>query len=235
MLICPMTRTQLIQLLPQDGEVAEIGVANGDFSQDILTAVKPRRLHLIDPWEHHERTDYGDLFNVSDVELDDRFNAVLTRFREQIDSGSVKIYRDYSEDAAVFFGDGQLDWVYIDGLHSVDAAYNDLVTYAPKIRGDGFIIGHDYTNHVQAQQWNFGVVEAVNRFVLEFGYEFVALTIEGFPTFVLTKNKDSAHRLTEALLSTVAYVVEIRDFPQKHEFRHKSFVRPKGRIVYPSF
>jgi hypothetical protein len=236
MLVCPTTRTQLIRLLPQSGEVAEIGVANGDFSQDILTEAKPRRLHLIDPWEHQDRADYAkDINNVFEREQDDRFNAVLARFRTQIDGGIVKIHRDYSEDAANFFGKEQLDWIYIDGMHTVDAAYNDLVTYAPKIREDGFIVGHDYTNHLQAQQWNFGVVDAINRFVLDFNYEFVALTIEAFPTYVLTKSKDSAQQLMEELIRNVPYLVEIRDFPKKNGFQHKSLALGKGLIVYPSF
>ncbi len=236
MLVCPTTRTRLLALLPEGGEVAEIGVANGDFSQDILTAVKPRRLHLIDPWEHQDRADYAkDLNNVSEGEQDSRFDAVLARFRAQIDGGIVKVHRDYAEDAAIFFGNGQLDWIYVDGMHTVEAAYNDLVTYAPKIRDDGFIIGHDYTNHIQAQQWNFGVVPAVNRFARDFGYEFVALTIEGFPSYVLTRSRESAHRLTEALILNVPYVVEVRDFPNRHDFQHKSLAVGKRYIVYPSF
>ena len=129
----------------------------------------------------------------------------------------------------------QLDWIYVDGMHTAEAAYHDLVTYAPKIREDGFIVGHDYTNHLQAQHWNFGVVEAVNRFVLESDYEFVALTVETAPTYVLTRSKESARRLTEQLILNVPYLVEIRDFPGKNDFQHKSFALGKGLIVYPSF
>lgn len=236
MLVCPTTRTHLLQLLPQGGEVAEIGVANGDFSQAILDGAKPRCLHLIDPWEHQARADYAkDLNNVSAGEQDARFEAVLARFRAQIDGGSVRVHRDYSEDAAIFFGDGQLDWIYVDGMHTEEAAYNDLVTYAPKVRQDGFIVGHDYTNHLQAQHWNFGVVEAVNRFVREFGYEFVALTIENHPTFVITRSKEAALELTNRLILNVPYLIEIRDFPQHGDFQHKSFALGKGLIVYPSF
>jgi len=236
MLFCPTTRTRLLGLLPQGGEVAEIGVANGDFSQDILTEAKPRRLHLIDPWEHQDRTDYAnDPNNAPEIEQSQRFDAVLARFRAQIDDGIVKVHRDYSEDAAIFFKNGQLDWIYVDGMHTAEAAYNDLVTYAPKIREGGFIVGHDYTNHVQARHWNFGVVEAVNRFVLEFDYEFVALTAEAFPTYVLAKSKDSAHQLMEALIRNVPPVVEIRDFPEKSGFQHKSIALDKGWLVYPSF
>jgi hypothetical protein len=226
----------LLQFLPHGGEVAEIGVANGDFSQDILTQTAPARLHLIDPWEHQDRADYTpDLNNVSEREQNERFESVLARFRAQIDGGIVNVHRDYSADASIFFGNGQLDWIYVDGMHTAEAAYDDLVTYAPKLKPDGFIVGHDYTNHVQAQKWNFGVVAAVNKFVLEFGYEFVALTVEAFPTYVLTGSKQAAHRLREVLIRNVPYVVEIRDFPARHDFRHESVVLEKGVIVYPSF
>src|SRR5258706_15315880 len=150
MLVCPTTRTKLLQFLPEGDEVAEIGVANGDFSQDILSETHPRRLHLIDPWERQDLTDYAlDPNNVSAPEQDHRFNAVLGRFREQIDAGIVKVHRDYSQNVARSFASGQLDWIYIDGMHTAEAAYSDLVTYAPKIRDEGLIIGHDYTNHVQ--------------------------------------------------------------------------------------
>ena len=236
MLVCPTKRAQLLQFLPQGAEVAEIGVAKGDFSQDILAQTHPRRLHLIDPWEHQDRGDYADdLNNVSDGEQDGRFDAVLARFRGQIEAGVVKVHRDYAEDAAIFFGQGQLDWIYVDGMHTADAVYKDLTTYAPKVREDGFIVGHDYTNHVQAKQWGFGVVEAVNRFVLEFDYEFVALTAEGFPTYVLTRNRESARRLTEALILNVPCTVEIRDFPRKHDFQHRCLPVGNGLISYTSF
>ncbi len=236
MLVCPTTRAKLLHLLPQGGEVAEIGVAEGDFSQEILHENKPKCLHLIDPWEHQDRSDYvNDPSNVAAGAQDDRFNAVLARFRAEIAGGTVKVHRDYSQDAAIFFRDGQLDWIYVDGMHTAEAAYNDLATYGRKVRDDGFIIGHDYTNHVQARQWNFGVVEAVNRYVRESGYEFVALTMEAFPTYVIAKSKELARQLTDLLVRNVPYVVEIRDFPQRNDFEHKSVALKKGWMVYPSF
>jgi len=238
MLLCPMPRSQLLNLLPKGGEVAEIGVADGDFSQCILDAAAPKCLHLIDPWEHQDRADYArDANNVSESRQEERFNAVMARFRQQIDRGAVRVHRDYSEDAAIFFADGQLDWVYIDGMHTQDAAYQDLVTYRPKVKRDGYIVGHDYTNYVQAQQWNFGVVEAVNRFVLETGYELVALTLENFPTYVIAKDRDSAatRELQRELILNAPYVVEIRDYPGARRFEHKSVRLGEGLVTYPSF
>ena len=236
MLLCPIPRSQLLHYLPKGGEVAEIGVANGDFSSDILEFASPRRLHLIDPWEHQDRADYaGDANNVADAKQEARFNAVLARFRDKIDGNTVCVHRDYAEDAVSFFADRQLDWVYVDGMHTFDAAYHDLTAYQHKVKADGFIVGHDYTNNIQARQWNFGVVEAVNRFVLEFGYEFVALTLENFPTYVLCKDRERASGLKNDLILNSPFVMEIRDFPRDCRFEHQSVPLGKGLILYPSF
>ena len=43
-------RERLLAKMPQRSICAEIGVHEGDFSQDILCSVKPVKLHLIDPW-----------------------------------------------------------------------------------------------------------------------------------------------------------------------------------------
>ena len=52
------SRDVLIQLLPQEGIAAELGVAEGAFSESILKYSRPRKLHLIDCWEHQDREDY---------------------------------------------------------------------------------------------------------------------------------------------------------------------------------
>ena len=46
MYLTNLTRIDLLRLIPPGGEVAEIGVAEGDFSKHILSAAAPTRLHL---------------------------------------------------------------------------------------------------------------------------------------------------------------------------------------------
>lgn len=236
MLLCPINRIQLLQFLPSGGEVAEIGVAEGDFSAAILANAPPRRLHLIDPWEHQDREDYRpDVSNVAATEQEARYTAVRARFAAEIASGGVNLMRDYSEDAVAFFADGQLDWVYVDGMHTAEAAYRDLTLYYPKLRSGGFLAGHDYTNHAQAQAWNFGVVEAVNRFVLERGLRFIALTYEAFPTYVLAADGPMAQALHDTLVRHVPYVIELRDFPRAGRFEHRHVTAGSKLLAYPSF
>lgn len=182
-------------------------------------------LHLIDRWVHQPRADYvAEPGNVSDDTQTSRFERVLARFEAERERGHVNVHRTYSHEAADLFEPGQFQWIYIDAMHTADAANRDLVAWHDTVKADGFIIGHDYTNHVQARAWNFGVVDAVNRFVAHFGCEFLALTLEAFPTYVLAKTPGSnaAQALKEKLIAQVPYIVEIRDFPNAHPFEHKT-------------
>ena len=51
-------REDLLRFLPKNAVVAEIGVAHGDFSAQILEQSSPERLYLIDPWVHQDDGDY---------------------------------------------------------------------------------------------------------------------------------------------------------------------------------
>ncbi len=238
MLLCPISRLQLLQLLPKGGEGVEIGVAKGDFSQALLDTLKPRKLHLVDPWEHQQREDYdSDGNNVGDDEQEKRYRGVLDKFADAIRDGRVEVHRAYSQDAAARFSDGQLDWVYIDGLHSYDGVCSDLAHYKDKVKPDGIIMGHDYTNHVRALEMKFGVVEAVNEFVEREGFAFVALTQETFPTYVLARQADgpAAMHLAAHLIYHVPGVVELRDFPATGVFQHKLVQVGDQVKVLPSF
>lgn len=238
MLLCPISREQLLQLLPKGGEGVEIGVAEGDFSRSLLDTLKPGKLHLVDPWEHQSREDYNtDGNNVDDDAQEARYRAVAQRFAAEQRDGRVAIHRRYSQDVVGEFADGSLDWIYIDGLHSYDAVCSDLALYKSKLKATGIIMGHDYTNHIRAQQMQFGVVEAVNEFVEREGFTFLALTQELFPTYVLARDADqpAAQHLTAHLLFHVPGVVELRDYPARSLFQHK-ILRVGGQFkVLPSF
>lgn len=224
MLLCALRRVQLLHLLPKGGEGAEIGVAKGEFSQSLLEIVQPRKLHLIDPWEHQLREDYAkDGNNVADEDQEQRYRDVSARFAPQIASGQVVLHRAYSQDVVDQFADGQLDWIYIDGLHSYEGCRSDLQLYKNKVKREGLILGHDYTNHEIAKQMDFGVVEAVNEFVLDEKLAFIALTQEVYPTYVLARGLDvpAAQAMLAGLLYHLPGVVEMRDYPASGAFLHK--------------
>lgn len=210
-------RQVLIESLPPGGVVAEIGVAEGLFSDFVMSAAQPRTYHLIDPWEHQDRADYEkDINNVSAVEHDTRYENIVSRYSDRIDAGQVVLHRNYSDQVVEEFEDGYFDWVYIDGLHTYDGVKSDLANYYDKVKPGGFILGHDYANHALAQNMGFGVIEAVNEFVAENGCEMLFLTAEEYPTYLLAKemNREAFELLTRVML-TGCNVVEIGDSPPK--------------------
>ena len=179
-------REDFLLQLPKGGTVAEIGVASGDFSDQILDRSSPEKLHLIDPWIYQKDDDYQkDPNNLQNVQAQDIFLSVQDRFKEQIERDQIQIHRAFSADVADQFPDAYFDWLYIDGMHTCDAVLEDLRAYWPKLKPDGFLLGHDYANHKISRHMEFGVVEAVNRFVDEIGCDFTALTVEPYPTYVL--------------------------------------------------
>ena len=238
MFYLPLDRLNLLHFLPPEGEVVEIGVAEGGFSQRIADIVRPKRLHLVDPWTHQDDAEYeADPNNVSTADHESRYRAVQARFATDIEAGSVVLHRTTSVEAAKTFADGSLDWVYIDAMHTYQAVTADLEAYAAKVKEGGFILGHDYTTLPYYLEMGFGVVEAVNDFVGRSGWYFLALTSEVPPSYVLTK--DPAHQDTQVLLANliakVDGIVEIKGFPEKG-FEHRTFNFPGvDEKVIPSF
>lgn len=212
MYIFSNAREAFLPHLPQGGVAAEIGVNLGDFSRVIIDENRPAELHLIDPWALADaKADYTDN-KTQDGET--RCQAVLDRFAPEISSGRIKIHRDFSFNVSAGFPDRMFDWIYIDGNHKYEHALKDIELFAPKVKDDGFILGHDYANHDYARSLNFGVVEAVNEFVRTHGYEFIGLTAENFPTFILAKSL--AGKRVNSFLADILYhlnpVVKIDGF-----------------------
>ena len=160
-------RRRLLERLPKGCLCAEIGVWKGDFSERILEVVRPARLDLIDPWraitgDGYEGARYGGRLEQGQAEMDAIHAAVLERFARQRREGIVHVHRLSSLEAANRFGDGELDFVYIDGNHRYEFVKADLETYAAKIRPGGFLAGDDYG--VEGW-WHDGVTRAVDEFV----------------------------------------------------------------------
>lgn len=153
--------------MPIEGEVAEIGVADGQFSEKILHINKPIRLHLIDAWNMVNNSAYG---NGGE-------QRVRTIFSSKISDGTVKIHRGLSWEMLEKLPNQSLDWLYIDAAHDFSSVKKDLQVAKKKVKKGGFIAGHDYTRWGRFGQ-RFGVLEAVNEFILMHSYELAFITLE---------------------------------------------------------
>jgi Methyltransferase domain len=158
-------RWELVSQLPRGGAGAEIGTWEGDFAAQLLKRVKPRRLYLIDPWEHrseatYERAFFGDRTPGGQAKMDAIHESVCQRFASPIASGQVVVLRARSTEAADLVE--PLDWVYIDGDHTYNAVKADLERFYERLKPGGVIAGDDYG---MAGWWGDGVTRAVDEFV----------------------------------------------------------------------
>jgi len=174
-----LDRQELLSLLPKSVVCAEIGVANGDFAQDIVRITKPRKLHLIDAWSSKR---YGEHMML----------AVINTFSAHIESGGMEINRGISTDILQTFDNEYFDWVYIDTDHGYEITRRELEICKDKVKAAGIIAGHDFCMGNWVKGYRYGVIEAVYNFCVEDNWEIIYITsdIEN-PSFALKRLQGS--------------------------------------------
>ena len=122
------SRREMLSIFPQNGVVAEIGVDEGNFSEEIIAQNKPAKLHLIDVWgtERYNKQ---------------KQRGVEEKLTRQISEGMVDINVGYSNEVVTIFPDSYFDWIYIDTSHSYGGTKEELELYAPKMKPHGIIRG----------------------------------------------------------------------------------------------
>jgi hypothetical protein len=154
-------RNDLAQLFAELGfkRGAEIGVAEGKFSQVLLEA-NPRWEHLllIDPWHAYS----GNPQNKSKEKHEFALNE--TR-RKTAGYSCVRMVQDYSMRAVQGVDPESLDMVYIDASHLFDDCVMDIIEWAKRVRSGGIVSGDDYYQLDQKRWVGGGVVEAVQAYV----------------------------------------------------------------------
>lgn len=134
----------------------EIGVANGVYSEVLMSANPRLTMWGVDPYEPHEG--YRDYVHKTTYDqMQKEAHERLDKFREY------HFVRKYSVDAAKDFEDNTLDFVYIDGDHCFEACVADIAAWIKKIRPGGIIAGHDYFKHKGNAR--IQVVQAVQGYV----------------------------------------------------------------------
>jgi hypothetical protein len=181
-----MTRDDLLALLDKNTIGAELGVCDGAFSQVIMDTVQPSRLYLVDVWRHID-LGYPDGLMTNDNKQTARYRRVLSKF---LDHDCVRVIRDYTNALVEILPPKSLDWIYIDADHSFRGCWKDLEIADTLVRDDGYIMGHDYN-----QAENYGVIEAVDRFVKERGYRLVFVTHERAKSYLIAKTQQSMDRI----------------------------------------
>jgi GT2 family glycosyltransferase len=127
--------------------LVELGAHSGNsyfsFCQAVLEAGVSTRCYAVDTWQGDTHSGhYGE-------EIYARLEAHhQVRYAE-----FSRLMRMTFDDAALHFGDGTIDLLHIDGLHSYEAVRHDFDTWLPKLAPGAIVIFHD-TN---VRERDFGV------------------------------------------------------------------------------
>lgn len=109
------------------------------------------------------------------------------RFKEQINSGLVEILQGDSAEMLSRLQDNELDYVYLDATHDYEHPKKEMEICNKKVKSTGMIMGHDYVRFSMWENEQYGVIEAVNEFVLTHDYEMKYITLD-----VLSSNSSFA-------------------------------------------
>ncbi|MDO6558197.1 class I SAM-dependent methyltransferase [Paraglaciecola chathamensis] len=160
-----LNRENLLEYLPSNACVAEIGVDRGEFSRKIFDSCRPQKLHLIDAW-HTERYNDGLL------------EKVETSFSREIQTKQVEINRGLSIEVVDSFQDDYFDWIYIDTSHDYITTKTELEAFSKKMKTNGIIAGHDYSMGNWVEMFKYGVIEAVHEFCVNYNWEMIFITAD---------------------------------------------------------
>jgi hypothetical protein len=182
--------------MPKDSICVEVGVYTGDFSQMILEKINPALLYLVDPWEigsdkNSTEKHYTAEMSTIGVPVPTAYSdekaleEIKQKFSSQIMSNQIKIKKGFSYEVVDEFPDNFFDFVYIDACHLYDSVKADLEMFLPKLKTGGLMCGHDYAN-----VYGFGVVKAVDEFIINNNLKWVATSAsDGYdqPSFALKR------------------------------------------------
>lgn len=164
-------REEVISALPKGGVFAEVGTLHGDFAVRVLDLYRPSQMHILD-------LDFGNLRPENATRLE-TYGACVFHLGDS-STNLTRMAETYA---------GEFDVIYIDGDHSYDGAWKDLVASLPLLKTEGWLLVNDYTLWDPLAFAPYGVYWAVNRFVdeNELVFEYLALEPQGFHDVALRR------------------------------------------------
>jgi hypothetical protein len=176
------TRNDLLDTLPKNLYIVELGVFRGEFSEEIYNRTSPNKLTLVDLWQGSMVCGDKDGNNiVREENMEDVYNQIKERWK---DNNNVNVVRNNTQDFLNLCEDDTYDAIYVDADHTYFSVYNDLRLSFNKLKNNGILMGHDYSPNF------YQVVHAVNDFCQNYNQKITMLTEDRCPTFLIKINKN---------------------------------------------
>ena len=174
------TRNDLLDALPKNLFVVELGVFRGEFASELHTRLQPKALKLVDIWKGEFGSGDKDGNNHTVVKnMESVYREIADKYQN---IPEVEVIRDTTISFLLACEDNSLDMVYVDADHSFQSVLTDLQLSLFKIKNGGILAGHDYIKNTQ-------IAAAVDHFCGYYRQEIIAVTQDGCPSFVIQVNK----------------------------------------------
>lgn len=136
------TKNTLINLIRNsttDIVGVEIGVWEGENLKRLaIECSNIKKIYGIDPYQP-----YGNWKRFVDI---DSLELAKKQAKANVSNlDNVELVIKTSLEASKNFEDESLDFVFIDGNHSFESAYNDIITWYPKVKKGGLFSGDDFS------------------------------------------------------------------------------------------
>jgi predicted O-methyltransferase YrrM len=147
----------IVKQMPDSAVMVEIGSWKGRSTAclgvEIINSGKGICLICVDAWKYVPSTEQP-------VSSQAKFDKVYNEFVEntRLFENFLSIVRKDSVQAAGYFRDNSIDFVFIDALHTYEGVKADAEAWLPKVRPGGIIAGHDSFTRVHP-----GVKKAVDE------------------------------------------------------------------------
>jgi predicted O-methyltransferase YrrM len=124
-------------------QFVEVGCKEGRTTAHLLEHCPELHVTAIDPWcefPGQHGIEGGETYTNWD------FGQIETEFWARTEPWSERLtfHRSTSEDAAIKVGDNSQDLIFIDAAHDYDSVIQDIHLWAPKVKENGILAGHDF-------------------------------------------------------------------------------------------
>lgn len=177
--------------------LAEIGIYKGVFAQNLLlNSSSIEKYYMIDPWRNLK--DWNKPSNTSDSIFENFYEEAL--LKTDFAKKKRHVLRGKTLEVIDQIPDSTLDFIYIDGDHTLKGITIDLINSWSKIKENGFIAGDDFCSNVWQHEMNyeptfvspfaiyFAEAMDVKIFALPFNQFLIAKELKGFEFKNLTSD-----------------------------------------------
>lgn len=170
-------RADSIKSWPKQTKIAELGVAAGWFTRQVLEVVQPALFDAYDTFRLHEIPMLWGQESVKILDNKTHLDYYETKFQDQMAKGSLRTFpgdssTELSKRESEFY-----DIIYIDGNHSYEGVKRDTAASLATIKPDGMLVFNDYVFYDKTGNM-FGVVPVVNDLCVNHGWKVVYLALQ---------------------------------------------------------